>query len=94
MLAILCFPDVGELTERLQRPLSDLGRMEWPGEDSVEFHLPHGELVRLLRATGFEIEALVELQAPPTAEGTRYDVPAGWAKRWPSEEIWVARKER
>jgi len=93
VLAMLCFPDIGELTERLQRPYAGLGRMEWPGEDAVEFHLPHGELVRLLRATGFTIEALFELTAAPGAEGTRFEVSAGWARRWPPEEIWVAEKE-
>jgi SAM-dependent methyltransferase len=92
VLAMLCFPDVGELTERLQRPYSELGRMEWPGEDTVEFHLPHGELIALLRTTGFEIEALHEVTVPPGAQGTRFDQPAEWAKRWPPEEIWVARK--
>ena len=90
VLAMLCFPDDGALREQLQRPLSDIRRMEW--EDSVEFHLPHGELIKLLRATGFEIEALIELTAPPSAEGTRFDQPAAWAKRWPPEELWVARK--
>jgi SAM-dependent methyltransferase len=93
VLAMLCFPDEGELTEQLQRPSSAIGRMEWPGEETVEFHLPHGARIALLRATGFQVEALVEVLAPPTAEGTRYDVPAAWARQWPSEEIWVARKE-
>ena len=34
----------------------------------VEFHLPHGEWIDLLRANGFEIERLVEVQAPADAE--------------------------
>jgi SAM-dependent methyltransferase len=93
VLAMLCFPDVGELSEQLQRPLSAIGRMEWPDDESVEFHLAHGEWIRLLRATGFEVETLVEVRAPATAEATRYEVPAAWAKRWPHEEIWVARKK-
>jgi hypothetical protein len=69
-------------------------RMEWPGELGVEFHLPHGEWIRLLRANGFEIEALHELQAPEGAEMHRYYdyVTPEWARQWPSEEIWVARK--
>jgi hypothetical protein len=69
-------------------------RMEWPGELGVEFHLPHGEWIRLLRANGFEIEALHELQAPDDAQDpVYYDyVTPEWARQWPSEEIWVARK--
>ncbi len=91
VLAMLCFPDVGELTDRLQRPLSDIERMEWPGE-GVEFHPTHGGWIRLLRAAGFEVEALIELTAPPAAEGSRHDQPAAWARRWPVEDLWVARK--
>jgi hypothetical protein len=43
---------------------------------------------------GEPIAQQLELQAPPDAEThEHYDyVPAEWAKNWPSEEIWVARK--
>jgi hypothetical protein len=60
----------------------------------VEYHLPHGEMIRVLRANGFEIEALHERLASETAEDHVYYefVPAAWAQRWPAEEIWVARK--
>ena len=39
-------------------------RFDWPEDGSVEFHIPHGEMIRLLRASGFEIEDLVEVRAP------------------------------
>jgi len=78
--------------ETLLRAYFGMHRFEWPGDDSVEFHLPHGEMIRLLRDCGFEIEALVELQAPQGA-ATRFPfVTAEWAHRWPSEEIWRAVK--
>ncbi len=68
-------------------------RFEW-AEGGVEFHLAHGEWIDLLRANGFDVERLVEIQAPADAETHPYYafVTADWAKRWPSEEIWVARK--
>ncbi len=90
----LCAPDDGKLGTTLLRPLFGMYRMEWPGEEGVEFHLPHGDWVRLLRANGFEIEALHELQAPDDAnDPVYYDyVTVDWARQWPSEEIWVARK--
>ena len=90
----LCAPDDGTLGTTLLRPLFGMHRMEWPGEEGVEFHLPHGEWVRLLRANGFEIESLHELQAPEDAQDpVYYDyVTAEWGRKWPSEEIWVARK--
>jgi SAM-dependent methyltransferase len=94
-LAILCSPDEDlPTTETLQRPQFGMYRFQWPGE-GVEYHLPHGEWIRLLRANGFEILDLIEIQAPADAEThERYDyVTAEWARKWPAEEIWVARKE-
>ena len=92
-LVILCSPDVGQAEERLLRPQFGIHRFEWP-EGGVEFHLGHGEWIRLLRENGFEILDLVELQAPDTAlRHEYYDyVSPEWARRWPSEEIWRARK--
>jgi SAM-dependent methyltransferase len=94
-LAMLCFPDVGQAEERLQRPQFGMYRFDWPdNEGAVEYHLPHGELIDLLRANDFEIERLVELQAPADAETHAYydDVTAEWARKWPAEEIWAANK--
>jgi SAM-dependent methyltransferase len=95
-LSILCSPDEGKVEERLLRSHADLGRIEWPGEDEgVEYQLPHGEMIRVLRKNGFEVEALHERLAPEsTTDHEYYDfVPADWARRWPAEEIWVARKD-
>ena len=66
------------LREQLVRPFfGGLGRIAWTDDSSVEFHLGHGDMIRLLRASGFEVENLVELQAPEGAT-TRYAVrPAG-----------------
>jgi hypothetical protein len=91
-LSILCSPDEGVVGERLVRSQFEMGRFEWEG--GVEFHLAHGDWIRLLRRVGLEIENLVELQAPPDAETHPYYdfVSAEWARRWPAEEIWVARK--
>jgi SAM-dependent methyltransferase len=94
-LLMLCSPD--EETEpagdRLLRPhFGGLGRFEWPDGSSVEFCLGHGDMIRLLRASGFEVENLVELRAPEGAT-TRYPfVTLDWARQWPCEEVWIARK--
>jgi ubiquinone/menaquinone biosynthesis C-methylase UbiE len=94
-VSMLTIPPVGKVTEQLQRPLFGLYESEWPGEIGIEYHLPHGEWIRHLRASGFEIEALHELQAPAGAEEHSYYafVEVEWARKWPSEEIWVARKQ-
>ena len=93
-LAILCSPDEdAPATETLQRPQFGMLRFQWP-DSGVEYHLPHGEWIRLLRANGFEILDLIEIQAPADAEtNPRYDyVTADWARNWPAEEIWRARR--
>jgi ubiquinone/menaquinone biosynthesis C-methylase UbiE len=92
-ISMLCM-DLEGVTERLQRPQRGLGRVEWPDTKEVEFHLPHGELLDLLRANGFDVERLVELYAPEDAKTHEYYgyVTAEWARKWPADEIWVARK--
>jgi SAM-dependent methyltransferase len=91
-LVILCAPDEGPAEIRLLRPQFGMRRFDWDG--GVEYHLPHGEWIRLLRANGFDVEALDEIQAPPDAQDHPvYDfVTADWGRRWPAEEIWSARK--
>ena len=93
-ISILCAPDEGVPAEKLMRPQRGLGRLEWPGELGVEWQLPHGELFRLLRDTGFDVIDLVELYAPDDAvDHEYYDAfSAEWSRKWPAEEIWVARK--
>jgi len=80
--------------DRLQRPLFGMHRVVWPDDTSVEFHLPHGKWIELLRDNGFEVERLVEIQAPAKAtDHHKYTfVTAEWARKWPSEEVWIARK--
>jgi len=91
-LSILCSPDVGAATTELQRDLFGLNRVEFD-EQSVEFHLPPGPMIRLLRENGFEVEDLIDIRPPADAQPTRHDyITLEWSKRWPSEEIWRARR--
>jgi SAM-dependent methyltransferase len=93
-LLMLCVPDEDGIPAepRLRRPYFGMHRFEWPDDPAVEFHLGHGDWIRLLRRNGFAVEDLVELRAPRDAT-TRYPfVTAEWAHRWPSEEVWRARK--
>ncbi len=93
-LLILCAVEEPDSTsETLQRPQRGMRRIEW-SDGGTEFHLAHGDMLRLLRDTGYEVEDLIELYAPDDAETHEYysHVTADWARKWPSEEIWAARK--
>ena len=93
-LLMLCAPDAEEdpATDRMLRSSFGMHRFEWPDDPSVEFHLAHGDWIRVLRENGFEVEDLIELQAPADATSNASFVSPEWAQRWPSEEVWVARK--
>jgi SAM-dependent methyltransferase len=94
-ISILCAPDDENepAAEQLLRPYFGMHRFEWPEDDSVEFHLGYGDWIRVLRANGFEVEDLVEIQAPAGVPPTRFGyVTPEWSHKWPSEEVWKARK--
>jgi SAM-dependent methyltransferase len=93
-LLMLCAPDDENTpaSDRLLRPYFGMHRFEWSDDPSVEFHLPHGEMIGLLRRCGFDIEELIEIR-PPDGSTTRYPyLTLDWAQRWPCEEAWKARK--
>jgi SAM-dependent methyltransferase len=79
-------------SDRLLRPAFGMYRVEWPGDPGVEFHLSHGDWIKLLRRSGFAVEDLVELR-PAEDATTRYPfVTREWARQWPCEEVWKARR--
>jgi SAM-dependent methyltransferase len=94
ILAALCYPPSEEpVGERLMRPQLGMNRINWPGTEAPDFRLSHGEMLGLLRRTGLEVEALHELYAPEGPEDeVRFYMRRGWARRWPAEEVWVARR--
>lgn len=89
VLAVLTDDPPNEL--ELVRDYFGMHRVDWP--DGIDFHLGYGERIRLLRENGLEVEDLIEIQPPADGPETRYDwTTRAWAHRWPSEEIWKARK--
>jgi SAM-dependent methyltransferase len=92
-LLLTCTPlDGGPVGERLVRDYFSRYRVEFEHHGPVEFHLTHGQWIRLLRQTGFVVDDLIEVRPDPGAT-PRFDfVSAEWARRWPSEEIWVTHK--
>lgn len=93
-MLVSCTPEQGgRANERLERDYFARYQVSYPGENgAVEFHLTHGHWVRLLSATGFVLTDLVETKPPADAQAHYALASPQWAQRWPTEEIWVARK--
>jgi len=94
LVLVLCMLDDENepATASMVRPYRGLHRLEWESDESVNFHLGYGDWIRLLRANDFEVENLVELW-PAEGSTTNYPFVTGdWARNWPSEEVWMARK--
>jgi SAM-dependent methyltransferase len=93
---MLCTPEEAgaetPVTDRLERPYFGMHRFEWTDDVSVEFHLGYGDMIRLLHANGFEVEDLIEVRPPEGATTSYPYVTLDWARQWPCEEVWKARK--
>jgi len=91
-LNMICSPNTGTAQEKLLRPWFGMHVFEWSSSEPVEYHLNHGDMFKLLLQTGFSVENFIEIQAPENAKTRNEYVSAQWARKWPSEEIWVAKK--
>ena len=96
-LAHVCAPwDGGRVAETLVRPYFEMHTLDWtevpidPG--GVEFCLGHGDWYALFRRVGFVVEDYREPRPAEGAPDNPFPVPAAWARRWPSEQVWKVRK--
>jgi SAM-dependent methyltransferase len=79
-------------TRKLHMDYAQLGQMALD-EGTIDWVLPPGAWIDVLRAAGFEVEGLVELCAGEDASTTYAEfAPPKWARRWPAEWIWKARR--
>ena len=78
----------------LVRDYHSMHRFEVPQDGTVSFMLPHARVIDALRAAGLAVEQLIETVPPEGATSTYRPHPSEveWARRWPMEEIWRARK--
>jgi SAM-dependent methyltransferase len=84
-------PGGGAAGTTLMRDYFSRYRVEFPNDEGVEFHAPHSHWLRLLRTNRFSLENLIEVRPRRDAKPRFAFVSTEWARRWPSEEIWVAR---
>jgi SAM-dependent methyltransferase len=62
-------------------------------DDAIEFQLGYGDWLRLFRSSGLVVDDLIELHPPPDATSSYFgEDHLAWARRWPLEHIWKARK--
>ncbi len=95
MLAFLCVPEIEDGTPAdpvLKRDYFGAHAYRWPDDDGVEFHLGYGDWIRLFRSSGFEVIDLVELRPSEELVSGWSWMSTEWARRWPAEEVWIARK--
>jgi SAM-dependent methyltransferase len=92
-LLAVCRPGHGPAQAQLARDLFGLQPRRWSEVNGVEYYLPHGQWIRLLRTHHLQVEDLMEIQAPADADNDFSDlVTHDWARRWPAEEAWFARR--
>ncbi len=85
-------PQADAMSDRLRSDYFGIHRDAEP-DGPAEFNLPIGEWIRLFRAHGFDVEALIEPRPAEGATSTYRDAnDHAWARRWPMEMIWRTRK--
>ncbi|MDQ4098531.1 MAG: methyltransferase domain-containing protein [Actinomycetota bacterium] len=94
ILLVMCQFDDGDrpADATLKRPQFGMHRVVWPDDPGIEFHMSHGDWIRLLRRHGFVVEDLLELRPAQDATTPFPYVDLAWARQWPCEEVWKARK--
>ena len=101
---LLTFSHASTIAMLCQNPATDyvvesrlhhdyFGMYAFDDGEVVEYQLPYGEWIRLFGANGFVVEDPIEPRPEPDAASTYWSAEErDWARRWPSESIWKARK--
>ena len=91
---VMCWPperDPDPPGRTLEMPYFGMRALD-VGEEGVNYNLPYGEWIRLFRANRLAVEDLVEVQAPEDSPDEVSGRPKAWARQWPAEHFWKARK--
>jgi hypothetical protein len=78
-------------TRRFLRDYFGMHRLDFDNE--VNFVLPYGKWIELMRDHDLVVESLIETQPAPRARQPYLTAQeAKWSRHWPMECIWKARK--
>jgi SAM-dependent methyltransferase len=89
LLELCTAPGADAATDRLSRPYADVARIART-DGGTHFQLPTGQMIKLLRESGFVVDELTELVVPADARSDYEYVAPEWASTWPSVEVWKA----
>jgi SAM-dependent methyltransferase len=91
-LAVICWSEESDLVgPTLERDYFALHKLD--EGDGFTYQLPYGEWIRLFRRNGLVVEDLIEPRPGPRAASTYWtEAEREWARRWPAESIWKARR--
>lgn len=91
--AEVCYDDSADrLTTQLRHDYFGLGIVAGDS-GSASYQLGYGDWIRTLREAGLLVEDLIEPRPDPGANSSYMQAdPPDWARRWPAEMLWIARK--
>ncbi|TDW86776.1 class I SAM-dependent methyltransferase [Kribbella sp. VKM Ac-2566] len=89
LLELCTAPGAGTATDRLSRPYADVARIART-DGGTHFQLPTGQMIKVLRDSGFVVDELTEVVVPADARSDYEYVTPEWASVWPSVEVWKA----
>eukprot|EP00928_Gymnodinium_smaydae_P062900 TRINITY_DN46635_c0_g1_i1.p1 TRINITY_DN46635_c0_g1~~TRINITY_DN46635_c0_g1_i1.p1 ORF type:complete len:290 (-),score=26.02 TRINITY_DN46635_c0_g1_i1:413-1240(-) len=89
-------PGAGDCEKTLFSSYFDMHKLDWSQDEvdpgGIEFNLPLSGWFRLFRDVGFQVVDFLEVRAPEHFEGSRFGIPAEWARKYPAEQVWKLRK--
>ena len=84
------------VTRTLKTPYFGMHRFDWADDSdaTTEFNLPISEWIRLFTDTGFDVIGFEEVRAQPERTDVKFEVPAAWARDYPTEQVWKLQKRK
>lgn len=84
--------DADRVTTHLQHDYFEQGTIA-EDDGATSYQLTYGDWIKTLRSAGLAVDDLIEPRPEPGMHNGYMETdPPDWARRWPAEMLWVARK--